>query len=191
VKTRLAADLGVQKAAEIYSKMAHGIVRNLVHSKEWETLIFFYPPDREREIESWLGGGCQLFAQEGESLGDRMANAFTKSFLLGADKAVVIGTDRPQITVDIVSQSFSLLDAAYIVMGPTEDGGYYLMGIKEMWMEIFKDISWGTDMVFTQTLNKITSLGVGCLLLETLRDVDTVADLDLAMLAGIRVEGNP
>jgi hypothetical protein len=182
VKTRLAEDLGYEKATEIYSRMAESIIHNLSKSKEYKTIVFFDPPDRKREIENWLGKRYQLFAQEGKSLGERMVNAFNKTFSLGAKKAVIIGTDCVEISMEIVSQAFNSLDETDVVLGPAEDGGYYILGMKKLIPEIFDDIRWSTSQVLVQTIDKIKENGLKFSLLKTLRDIDTLSDFNHDLL---------
>ena len=190
VKTRLAEDLGHEKAAEIYASMAESVIHNLSKSKNYKTLIFFDPPDRKREMENWLGKRYQLLAQEVNSLGERMLNAFDKTFSLGADKAVIIGTDCLEITEEIISRAFQSLDEMDVVLGPAEDGGYYLLGMKESIPEIFDDITWSTSQVLGQTINKIKTMGLKFSLLKTLRDIDTISDFNNDPLSKSRKSKN-
>jgi len=190
VKTRLAEDLGYEKAAEIYASMAESVIHNLSRSEEYKTVIFFDPPYRKREMENWLGKRYQLLAQEGNSLGERMANAFDKTFSLGAEKAVIIGTDCLEITEEIISRAFQSLDEMDVVLGPAEDGGYYLLGMKESTSEIFDDITWSSSQVLGQTINKIKTMGLKFSLLKTLRDIDTISDLNNGLLAKTRKSKN-
>ncbi|HWP93416.1 MAG TPA: TIGR04282 family arsenosugar biosynthesis glycosyltransferase [Thermodesulfobacteriota bacterium] len=183
VKTRLAEDLGHEKAAEIYASMAESVIHNLSESEEYKTIIFFDPPDRKREMENWLGKRYRLLAQEGNSLGERMANALEKTFSLGAEKAVIIGTDCLEITEEIISRAFQSLDEMDLVLGPAEDGGYYLLGMKESIPEIFDDITWSTSQVLGQTINKIKTMGLKFSLLKTLRDIDTISDFNNDLLS--------
>jgi rSAM/selenodomain-associated transferase 1 len=178
VKTRLAKDIGKESAAQIYLGMTETIIRNLSESERYKTAVFFDPPERKREFESWLQRRVDnLFPQEGESLGERMSNAFTKVFSLGAEKAIVIGTDCVEVSEETISQALYALEAMDLVLGPAEDGGYYLLGLKKPEPDIFHDISWSTELVLDQTLRKAEEKGLKFQLLKTLRDVDTVSDL--------------
>jgi len=183
VKTRLARDIGKEKAAKIYRAIAEIVINHVSRSSEHKTTIFFDPPERGTDIEKWLENNrCELFPQEGNSLGEKMTNAFAKAFSLGAEKAVIIGTDCVEISDEIVSQAFNALQTVDVVLGPAEDGGYYLLGLKKLVPEIFDGIKWSTDLVLDQTLERVREKGLGFRLLKTLRDIDTVSDLNEKLL---------
>ncbi len=188
VKTRLSRDIGKDKAAEIYSWMAETVVHNLAKSNLHKTIIFFDPPERKIDVEYWLNHSHRLLPQEGKSLGERMRNAFREVFSHGAAKAIIIGTDCVEISDEIISQAFDALDLVDVVLGPAEDGGYYLLGLKKQIPEIFDDIDWSTELVFNQTLRKIEEQGLKFLLLKKLRDIDTVNELSGEML--LKIQGN-
>ncbi len=177
VKTRLAADIGKEKAAKIYKGMAETVISNVLRSEDYRSVIFFDPPERKSDFERWLGNSHMLLPQEGQSLGERMVKAFDKVFSFGAERAVIIGTDCVEISNELVSQGFSALKNADIVIGPAEDGGYYLLGLKRPIREIFNKINWGTNLVLNQTLKKARKEGLKFQLLKTLKDIDTVKDL--------------
>lgn len=179
VKTRLAQDMGKKKAAQIYSRMARTIINKLSKSKDYKVMIFFDPPERKADVKTWLQyNGCKFLPQEGSSLGERMANAFRWAFSLGEEKAVIIGTDCIDISNDLICESFDALDKTDVVLGPAEDGGYYLLGLKKLTPEIFNNIDWSTNRVLNQTLEKLGEKGLSFKLLQTLKDIDTVSDLN-------------
>ncbi|MGH7889035.1 MAG: TIGR04282 family arsenosugar biosynthesis glycosyltransferase [Thermodesulfobacteriota bacterium] len=186
VKTRLAEDIGKEKAAEIYSWMAETVIRNASKSKDYKTTIFFDPPEREIDVENWLNGSVRLLPQEGKSLGERMSNAFREVFSHGAGKTIIIGTDCVEISDEIISQAFDVLDLVDVVLGPAEDGGYYLLGLKKPAPKIFDDIDWSTELVLNQTLRKIEEQGLRFVLLKKLRDIDTVNELSGEILLKIQ-----
>jgi rSAM/selenodomain-associated transferase 1 len=187
VKTRLAKDIGKEEAARIYSGMAETIIHNLSKSSKYKTIIFFDPPERKTDFENWLqNNGYNLLPQDGKSLGEKMANAFIKAFSLGAKKVVIIGTDCIEVSDDIISQAFDTLHRVDVVLGPAEDGGYYLLGLKGPISEIFNDIHWSTSNVLNQTLKKLEGKGLKFELLKTLRDIDTISDVDYELLLKTR-----
>lgn len=178
VKTRIARHLGEHRAAEIYSNMAKSIVEKIWKPDSYETVIFFDPPDRERDVRAWLGIeeiSCE--PQSSGTIGDRMSDAFDRVFSRGALKAVLIGTDVPAITEDTVSSAFRLLEETDVVLGPAEDGGYYLMGLKYYVPALFENIEWGADTVFNRTLGHIIEKNLSHKSLDTLKDVDTIDDI--------------
>lgn len=178
VKTRIARHLGGHRAAEIYSNMAKSVVEKVCKPDAYGTVIYFDPPDRERDVRAWLG--IEKIAYEPQSpgtIGDRMSDAFQRVFSRGALKAVLIGTDVPGITEDTVRSAFRLLEEADVVLGPAEDGGYYLMGLKHWEPTLFENIEWGTDTVFNRTLDRIIMRNLAHKSLGTLKDVDTIDDI--------------
>jgi rSAM/selenodomain-associated transferase 1 len=187
VKTRLAKDIGSENAALLYRKMAENTVYNLSKSSDYRKIIFFDPPERRSDVTHWLKiNGLSFIAQEGNSLGERMSNAFSHAFSLGAPKAVIVGTDCPQITTETILKAFEKLDTSEVVIGPTYDGGYYLLGFSRFIPQVFHDIDWSTDLVFDQTMKKLRDNGIKSECLEMLRDVDTAEDLSNDQLLQIR-----
>jgi rSAM/selenodomain-associated transferase 1 len=115
-----------------------------------------------------------IYSQEGNDLGARLANAFD-SVLKKQERAVVIGTDSPDLPVERIQSAFAKLNETDVVLGPTDDGGYYLLGLSRMLPETFENISWGTDKVFQQTLQRARNHKVH--VLEPHYDVDVIEDL--------------
>lgn len=187
VKTRLAKNIGLENAAILYRKMAESIIYDLSKLAEYRKIVFFDPPERRNDVMRWLKfNGLSFVAQEGNSLGERMSNAFSHAFSLGADKAVIIGTDCPQISTQTILTAFERLETSEVVIGPSYDGGYYLLGLRRFIPEIFHDIDWSTNLVFDQTMKKLRRNGIKSECLEMLRDVDTVEDLSNDQLLKIR-----
>ncbi|MGQ0792517.1 MAG: TIGR04282 family arsenosugar biosynthesis glycosyltransferase [Deltaproteobacteria bacterium] len=178
VKTRLARDIGREGATEIYRLMAERVVERVCASVNYATALFFDPSERQEDFRRWLGGDRTLIPQRGESLGGRMATAFNEVFTSGAQRAVIIGTDCLGVSEETVAQALRKLDVADIVIGPAEDGGYYLLGLKSALPAIFDGIEWSTERVFAQTIERVRDLGLSCALLDTKRDIDTIADID-------------
>ncbi len=115
--------------------------------------------------------------QHSGDLGSRMEHAFNE-VLDHEEKAVIIGSDCPEITSEIIEEAFYKLDLADVVMGPTYDGGYYLLGMKAKHSALFQDIAWSSDKVFDQTKQKIIEQGLLFTLLQKLSDLDYKEDLD-------------
>jgi rSAM/selenodomain-associated transferase 1 len=118
-----------------------------------------------------------LIDQAGEDLGARMRNAVTEAYRLGFGQAVIIGTDIPTLPVDYIQEAFKLLKRSPLVLGPSADGGYYLVGCSGSVPPIFDGIAWGTEQVLTQTLQRITESRLDAAFLPFWYDVDTVQDL--------------
>jgi hypothetical protein len=121
--------------------------------------------------------GLQLIDQSGENLGARMRNAFEDAYRLGFDRAVILGTDLPTLPAGFVQEAFRRLKKQPLVLGPSLDGGYYLIGCSGSVPPIFDGIAWGTERVLTQTLRRINRGGLKAALLPFWYDVDTVQDL--------------
>lgn len=188
VKTRLAEELGEKKAAKIYSLMAETVISNVINSKRYETAIFFDPPEKKDEIIKWIGSDCRaFFPQDGETLGERMSNAFGRVFSDCAHRAVIIGTDCVDITADTVGEAFELLESMDVVLGPASDGGYYLLGLNNHEPGVFRNISWSTDLVLKQTIDRVEEAGLTIKLLETMSDIDTAGDLRRHASINLRV----
>jgi rSAM/selenodomain-associated transferase 1 len=179
VKTRLAKDIGNNEAARIYSLMTLNIIESVVAPECYNTIIFYDPPEKEQEIKNWVGKKeIQYSPQEGNTLGDRISNAFKVVFSSGIEKAVIIGTDCLDVSSDIINVAIHLLDETEVVLGPAEDGGYYLLALNKYRPEIFQDIDWSTKHVLEQTVLKIVENKLTYHKLKTLKDIDTVEDIN-------------
>lgn len=177
VKTRLAAGIGFQKATEIYKIILADLIQE-VKKLESVDLYFFYPPDDDiAEIKNLIGDKFNYYPQIGNDLGEKMKNSFKKIFELGADRGIIIGTDIPDLNSKIINEAIISLDKTDIVIGPSLDGGYYLLGMKNFYPSIFEEITYSTDQVLKRTLQKIESLNVNVSSLITLQDIDTEGDL--------------
>jgi hypothetical protein len=189
VKTRIARHFGPQRAAEMYSRMAKSVIENVSRQDTYGTVIYFDPPEREKEVMDWIGTGDVPYEpQSGGTIGDRMSDAFERVFLSGAEKAVLIGTDVPDINGGTVTAAFNLLQETDVVIGPASDGGYYLLGLKNPEPSLFSCIEWGTPVVFEQTLDRIKKNDLRYKQLDTLKDVDTVDDVSPELLTRLRTQ---
>ncbi len=184
VKTRLARDVGAQKALALYKSF---VGASLSAACVWKdqaldrnVWITFYPEDKKDLVVDWLGREYIYLAQSGADLGQRMANAMAKAFDRGAQKAIVLGTDIPQVRGGHIEQAFAGLDSSHVVVGPSLDGGYWLVGASRnrFTPNIFKGINWGTTSVFADTIARCREHNLTCAELAVLQDVDTLADLE-------------
>jgi len=177
VKTRLAADIGNKHAVEIYIRITENLINNL-STVSYDITICFDPAEKADEIKSWINqSDFNYEPQKGDNLGLRMLNAFDVSFMEGYNKTVIIGTDCPDLTNDFLLHSFGTLDNSDLVLGPSTDGGYYLIGLNEPKNTLFKDINWSTDKVLRQTIKKAAALNLNYKLLDFKTDIDTAIDL--------------
>lgn len=173
VKTRLAASVGDEEALKVYKKLLMHTVSITVPLKLQKEVWYsrFIP---EKDI--WSKDLFTKRVQKGKDLGERMSHAFDESFRNGYNKVVIIGSDCAELSSDIIREAFNALERLEFVIGPAEDGGYYLLGMCSYHPALFKEVNWSTDSVFRETLNKIKSVEGSVHLLRTLNDVDTLDD---------------
>ncbi len=179
VKTRLALDIGAEGAAEIYRMIAERVFANTypLAGADFERVIFYSPQEAKVRFEQWLSG-ARLILQNGRDIGEIMQNALkTLVESEGAAKAVLTGADIPDINRDVIKDAFLRLDDADVVIGPAEDGGYYLIGMKAVHPEIFKGISWSTEKVFDETVGIIERMRLSYSMVKKLSDVDRKEDI--------------
>ena len=173
VKTRLARTVGDAEALHIYRILLEK-TRQAALGVQAERWLFY--SDFMETGDDWSETHFQKKVQSGGDLGDRMEQAFQQAFDAGAGKVLIIGSDCPGLTGLLLQEAFDRLDNADFVLGPTPDGGYYLLGMKDLDVSVFRGIVWSTDTVRTSTLEKIQAAGKTCSLLPELSDVDTEAD---------------
>jgi uncharacterized protein len=177
VKTRLARDIGSTGAMRVYKTIAEMVLRRTAPDKgDYGRIVFYSPSAMKGRFEEWLPGE-RLLPQRGRDIGEKMKNALMDLFTFGARKAAVVGVDLPDLDRDIIKRSFLELDSADIVIGPALDGGYYLIGMKMLFPELFRGIPWSSDKVFEETIETIHKLGLNYSVIGPLSDVDTVEDL--------------
>ena len=172
VKTRLAATVGDDKALAIYKAL-------LQHTREIALAtdvvkLLFYSTQIDR-ADMWQERDFHKFIQQGDDLGARMSNAFAEAFSQH-DKVVIIGLDCASLTSDILATAFQALDHHDFVIGPATDGGYYLLGMRQFHPDLFSDMAWSTDNVFTETKKRIKKHGANCYILPLLSDIDHAED---------------
>jgi rSAM/selenodomain-associated transferase 1 len=177
VKTRLAPALGHEIAAALYRALAEEVLRATVpRSGEYETLFFFDPPEAAEAMHEWLPG-MRLRPQSAGNLGVRMTGAFARAFERGARRVAIIGTDTPAVNRETVAGALAALDEADVVVGPAEDGGYYLLALRGPHPELFENVGWSTPAVLDETLARAAKAGLRVRQLHRLRDIDTLEDV--------------
>jgi rSAM/selenodomain-associated transferase 2/rSAM/selenodomain-associated transferase 1 len=176
VKTRLAKSIGDSQAAAFYEKSVEHCLATVKKLPFLSTYVFVAEEEDLPKMKQWLGDDLKIRAQSSGDLGRRMHQAF-RELKEGYGKIAIIGTDVPDISETIINKAFLALDKVDFVIGPSDDGGYYLIGLKENSLEIFEDIDWSTDMVLKQTLDKITNMDCSYQLLERLIDIDFNKDV--------------
>jgi hypothetical protein len=175
VKTRLASTLGNVEALKIYQILiAH--THQVIQSVAADTYIFF--SDYVPEGYETQASGFYLQVQEGKDLGDRMSNAFEFLFKKEYEQVLIIGTDCATLEQIHIQTAIQKLDLVDVVIGPAEDGGYYLLGMKNLVPSLFADMEWSTEEVLKETINRLTQGGLSYFHIETLSDVDHEEDWD-------------
>ncbi|PHS70058.1 MAG: hypothetical protein COB22_08415 [Cycloclasticus sp.] len=175
VKTRLAVDVGSEKACAIYKQLLTNTLNNAV-SKHWPTEIWCSPDVQHPYLQS-LGKQhhTQLKTQSSGDLGERMLLAL-QAGLTRAEKVVLIGSDCPVISVDYIQAAFDALDTSDVVFGPVEDGGYVLVACKHAGEQMFTNVEWSCAETLKQNITAIKKVGLKQDQLSTLWDIDTVND---------------
>jgi hypothetical protein len=177
VKTRLAAALGSDITLALYHCFLRDIVSACRQADADRIIAATGSPGATRE--DIAPGTHRLIGQRGKDLGERMCNAFADTFRAGYDRAVLIGSDCPDITPEELNEALRLLDDTGLVLGPTRDGGYRLIGLRRDSLDpaLFRGVPWSTPSVLKETLDRAGSARTGFFLLTEREDIDTVEDL--------------
>ncbi len=174
VKTRLASTLGEANALHIYKQL---LKYTLAMSLEVNAERFLFYDDIIAQDDEWENENFTKQIQLGNDLGEKMNNAFDKT-LLKFKKAVIIGSDCFDLTPSIIHEAFQLLENNDVVIGPAKDGGYYLLGMKELHQTLFENISWSTPEVLEKTIAICKKQKLAYCLLPILSDIDVEDDLN-------------
>jgi rSAM/selenodomain-associated transferase 1 len=175
----LIPDLGEQKAANLQKYLTEQTlvqVNALQLQFSLAVAIYFTGCDRLL-MEQWLGTAHDYCLQCEGDLGDRMQQAFKESFSKNKQNIVIIGIDCLDLTAEILRSAFAALERFDAVLGPAEDGGYYLLGMRRLIPEVFEGIPWSSDQVFALTYQRLQEMGLSCRLLPMLPDCDRPEDL--------------
>lgn len=179
VKTRLAATLGAAEAAHAYVRLLGHLLERTLRplSRDRFSVTLFCDPVRPREAYEALLGftGFPVRLQEGNDLGARLVQGLGAA-LEGAEGAIAVGTDCIDLTPALLEETASRLGREDVVLGPSTDGGYYLIGLKRVHGALFEDVPWSTGRVAELTLRRAREAGLQTGLLKALRDVDEEAD---------------
>jgi len=142
-------------------------------------VVCFHPADKLGAFEAWLGAQCECIPQRGSDLGERLRNGFVDAFSKGFRGAMAIGSDSPDLPERIVIEAREALEIHDAVIGPSLDGGYYLIGFKSNTFlpKAFEGITWSTDTVFRETVDRLKEAVRDVFILPPWNDVDTFNDL--------------
>lgn len=179
VKTRLAAAIGDQAAAEQYETMLRDVLNTARQLAGVEAVVYWSCEEEAlpRLAERYR---CRSRMQSSGDLGQRMRAAFEEMFAGGCESCCIIGSDAPDLPVEYICMAFQLLASGQsdAVFGPSRDGGYYLLGLRRMCHELFAGISWSSPVVLEQSLAAARRAGMSPELLPPWQDIDTIDDLN-------------
>lgn len=193
-KTRLTPPLTPEEAAGLYEAFLVDCVE-LGFQLDWERVSVVYAPTAgaRAALSRLLPRGTRLIAQPGTGLQAALSGAFEREIATGFDRVVLIGSDNPSLPKTIIEEASIRLDDCDVVIGPSTDGGYYLIAMSALHPGLFERITWSTDVVYGETLERAAALGLDVFTLPAWYDVDTVEGLrQLAFdLEGLPVEIAP
>ena len=173
VKTRLAKTVGNATTLKIYTFLLER-TRDIAVQVSADKAVYYSVKVRENDI--WDANNFQKHQQIGEDLGIRMLHAFKNGFKAGYEKVMIIGSDLYDLTAETIENAFIALKDNEVVIGPAEDGGYYLLGMNSLEEKVFKNKNWGTETVRKNTLEELKDKKV--FLLGELNDVDVFEDIE-------------
>ncbi len=176
VKTRFTPPLKPEAASYLYQNFLLDKIEQ-VKNIEARRFISYTPQTSLAFFRSITPAGFSLISQEGADLGERLANVSKGLFAQGAEKVVMLDSDTPNLPTAYIKEALSLLDEVDVVLGPCEDGGYYLIGMRSFMPELFTGIPWSTSRVAELTIMKAHELGLTVSLLHRWYDIDTAIDL--------------
>lgn len=188
VKTRLIPPLDEKQATELYRALLIDQLEHLTALSIADLYVAFTPGEASRMIENLAPERYRCFPQAGSDLGDRMQEVLLELRRRGHRNAILLGSDLPPVPLTVLHQAFNRLseDGKRVVLGPSQDGGYYLVGMNQPIPEIFLGMSWSHQRVLAETIEKLRQLGIEFCLLPEWFDVDTAEDI-----ARLRAIGDP
>ena len=197
VKTRLIPTLSPEQAATLYTAFLTDWCATLSTLSGVDLIIAYTPPEAESDLHALIGNDATYIPQIGTDLGERLTSATQWAAEQGYTKILLVGSDSPTLPISYISQALTLLDTRDVAIGPSTDGGYYLIGfsVANVTMTVpfvFENIAWSTANVFQQTLARIRSVKATVGLLPPWYDVDTAEDLAFlyAHISAMRLAGN-
>jgi len=173
VKTRLAATLGEDKALSIYQSLLEHTVQ-ITHQLPCDRYVFY--ADGISLNDHWLSDVYRKENQVGADLGARMHHAFDTLFQRSYEQVLIIGTDCFELTPEILENAFTILRKHEVVIGPSVDGGYYLLGMRQLYPFLFEEKAWSTNTVYNSTIQQLEMHQISYDTLPILNDIDTEED---------------
>lgn len=157
VKTRLASKIGDRAAAAV----AHAFLQTLVErlTARAESAVLGFAPAEAREAFAELAPSWELRPQSDGDLGQRMQRHFEASLAGGVDRVLLLGADSPNVPLDVIGLALQRLEEQRLVLGPTDDGGYYLIGVRGELPPVFDDMPWSTPELWAATTGRLAERG--------------------------------
>ncbi|MTB49374.1 TIGR04282 family arsenosugar biosynthesis glycosyltransferase [Lewinella sp. W8] len=173
-KTRLAATVGDEKALKMYHQLMDWTRDQALPLEDVDRYLFY--SDWVAENDNWPGDDFHKLVQEGNGLGERMQRGFEHAFARGHESVIIIGSDCPGVTTELLREAYTQLQDHEVVVGPALDGGYYLLGLRQMETSLFENMAWSTEAVLPETLQRAEQAGLRVAQLTPLSDVDYLED---------------
>ena len=180
VKTRLGASIGFEQSARLYSAFLHDLVgRFTTASAHGGYDLIWACADDPALMTPILGHGKRMMRQRGEDLAERLYAICCDTAALGYERTIILGSDSPHAPAAAVTDALALLESADVALGPAEDGGYYLVGVRNQPTppDIFTGVTMSTSAVLAETVERVAALGLSAQFIKTTFDVDTEADM--------------
>ena len=197
VKTRLVPPLSPEQAATLYTAFLTDWCKTLAELPDVDLVIAYTPEDAQPDLQVLIGDDAIYIPQVGIDLGERLTSATQWAAEHGYTKILLVGSDSPTLPVSYISEAVMLLDTRDIVIGPSTDGGYYLIGFSTAAStttvpRVFEEIAWSTADVFQQTVTRIRETDATLGLLPPWYDIDTAEDLAFlhAHISAMRLAGD-
>jgi uncharacterized protein len=174
VKSRLSSEIGPEKAAEVYAQLLRNTLAQMKATNSAKTIAL----EGNEALFTEAFGQWTIWPQEGNDLGKRMQLAFERAFQIAYKRVVLIGGDCPEMSAKFLESAFEKLNDNDLVLGPSQDGGYYLIGLKKTEPRLFENMQWSHDKVFELSIARAAEQNLKVALLPMLRDIDHLADLN-------------
>jgi rSAM/selenodomain-associated transferase 1 len=178
VKTRLQPDLTKEESVEIYKAFLKDLDKHFYDQDDFTCWYAVSPENFQKDILEQTINLASYFLQNGKDLGERMDNAFQFLYSRCYEKIVLIGSDLPSLNTDFINQAFQGLETKDCVLGPSKDGGYYLIALSRSYSFLFESLPWSTSEVFEKTIEILKNKGLTYKILPKLEDIDTYKELN-------------
>lgn len=173
VKTRLAKSIGNKKALEVYQDLVEKCRSECLNTNAKRHLFY----SKQISNDDWSEKDFSKYIQVDGDLGEKITAAFREVSKIGG-KVVIIGSDCYDLDAAVIEKAFKKLDESDVVIGPANDGGYYLLGTNDYHPELFQKVTWSTETVLKETMQQANSKNLSVTLLKELIDLDTIEDLE-------------